>query len=386
MDNNIQPRQVLLRAFPGIPETEAEEMISLGQVLTFPSETILCTEGASESTFYIILKGKVRVTKRFNETEVRLLKVLGPGDFFGEMALIDNAPRAATVIATEEITALVIRKETFTTLFERSSIISLAIVREVTRRLRENDNIAIEDLRMKAIELANAYQQLAELEHARQEFLTTIAHELRTPLMAANGFMQMVRTGKLQGETLKLALEAISKHLQDITSLTNDILFLQEMDLILPEFQPVEIGQVIASVVEQNQARAEKSSTGIQLNIAPDLPYMQGDPKSLERAFHAILDNAIKFSPEKGEILLDVKAQAGQLVVSVRDHGVGIPAEALPRIFDRFYHLDKVGKYLFRGVGLGLSIARQVITQHHGRIEVVSELGKGSTFTITLPT
>jgi signal transduction histidine kinase len=259
---------------------------------------------------------------------------------------------------------------------------SLAIVREVSRRLRENDEMAIGDLRLKARELAQAYQQLAELEFARREFLTSIAHELRTPLMSANGFMQVIRLGMLEGDTLKAALEAIERSLQEITTLSNDILFLQEMDLILPEFKPVDLGVLLPEVITRQEAHARQNKVVIKLEIAADLPTMPGDSQSLGRAFSAILDNAIKFSPNGGEVKVQVGYDTGVIWIRITDHGVGIPAEVLPRIFDRFFHIDSMGAYLFRGLGLGLSIARQVIEQHNGRIEVQSTPWKGSAFTV----
>ncbi len=110
-----------------------------------------------------------------------------------------------------------------------------------------------------------------------------------------------------------------------------------------------------------------------------------GDERSLGRAVTAILDNAVKFSPDGGNANVIVDFNDSVVWVRVSDQGVGIPPEALPKIFERFFHLEQVGKHLFRGVGLGLSIARQVIQLHHGSISVKSELGKGSEFTITLP-
>jgi signal transduction histidine kinase len=342
-------------------------------------------EGAVESTFYILLSGEVRVSKWVNETEERLLKHLHPGEFFGEMAIIHNAPRAATVAATQLSTALEVQKEAFTSMLEHSSSISLAVVRMVSGRLRENDEMAIEDLRLKAKELADAYQQLAEQDFARREFLTRIAHELRTPLMASNGFLQVIRLGMLQGDALNSALDTVVRNLQEITSLTNDILFLQEMDLILPEFQPTDIGAVVASAVDQLRGRAERNRVGLRLNIVSNLPGILAESKSLGRAMTAILDNAIKFSPDGGEVDVQVNFDRDSVWVRVADQGVGIPPESKPHIFDRFFHLDQIGKHLFRGVGLGLSIARQVIEQHQGSILVESELGHGTVFTIHLP-
>jgi signal transduction histidine kinase len=386
MTHNISPRQVLQHAFPGIPTDEAESMISSGMVHSYPPNTVLCREGAVENTFYIILEGEVQVTKLLNELETRFLKHLKEGDFFGEMALIHNAPRAATVVTTVPSTILEINKDAFSKLLEQSSSMSLAMVREVSRRLRENDEMAIGDLRLKARELAGAYQQLAEQEFARREFLTTIAHELRTPLTAASGFLQLVRMGMLEGQTLTNAMDAIARNVQDIISLTNDILFLQEMDLILPAFQSTDVGAIVVKLVEQMRPRAVHNAVSLKHIIAPDLPQVNGDAKSLERAIAAILDNAIKFSPDGGDVMVNVCFDEEQLWVRVEDHGVGIAADVMPCIFDRFYHVDNVGDYLFRGLGLGLSVARQVIEQHGGKILVESELGKGSTFTILLNT
>jgi signal transduction histidine kinase len=384
MLTKINPQSVLQRAFPGIPASEANELIAASRIDRFAAGKIICREKALETTFYILLNGEVRVTKWINDREERVMKHLGPGDFFGEMAIIHNAPRAATVTAVKPCTALELRKEDFTRLLEHSSSMSLAIVREVSRRLRENDEMAIDDLRAKAKELANAYEQLADVDHARREFLTSIAHELRTPLMAANGFLQVIRLGSLQGEDLKDALDTIARNLKDITSLTNDILFLQEMDLILPEFTPVNLDNLTTSVFKQFRIRAGQNKIELRLQVAHGIPPISGDARSLQRAIAAILDNAIKFSPEGGEVAVTVTCTSQTVMITVQDHGVGISPEVLPHIFDRFFHVEKIDGHLFGGLGLGLSIAKQVIDLHQGSIQVESEPGAGSKFTIQL--
>jgi signal transduction histidine kinase len=387
------PLRILLRAFPGIPVKEAQDLIGSGQVCSYPAETVLCHEDVFETTFYIILEGRVKVTKMINASrnEMRLLKTLEAGDFFGEMALLQDAPRAATVATTIPTTVLEIRKEYFTEALRNSGSLSRAMVQEVARRLRRNDMMAIEDLRLKAGELANAYQQLAEQEYARREFLTTIAHELRTPLTAAMGFLQMLEMGAMQGQQFdpdmqKQAVKTASRHIQQIIALVNDIMFVQEMDLILPRFEPLNLCDVLRHVADAHQGRMAETQVYLYLDVPCELPQTPGDAKSLERAFSAILDNAIKFSYEGGQVEVTAKEQTGKLVVVVRDHGVGIPEEILPRIFDRFFHMDQIEGRLFRGVGLGLSIARQVIEQHHGKIKVTSKPKDGTTVTITLNT
>jgi CRP-like cAMP-binding protein len=227
MNSEISPRRILRKAFPGIREDEAFEMTAVGRVHNYPSGTVLCLEGAIESIFYILLDGHVEVTKAMQDMQSRVMKKLGPGEFFGEMALIHNMPRSATVTSLTPVTVLEIHKEDFTHLLEHCTPVSLAMVREVSRRLRQNDQMAIEDLRVKAGELAYAYQTLAEMEFARSEFLTTIAHELRTPLTSAGGFLQLIQKGMLQGQVLNSALDHVTKNIQEIIALVNDILFIQ---------------------------------------------------------------------------------------------------------------------------------------------------------------
>ncbi len=385
MKQEIIPCDILHRAFPGIKTDEADEMISKGVLRMFSPQTVICREGAREDTFFIILDGEVEVAKWINESELRILKKLKPGDFFGEMAIIHDAPRAASVTAITSVTALEINRQAFSNLLERSSSMSVAMVREVSRRLRENDEMAIEDLRKKAVELADAYQRLADQEKARSQFLTTIAHELRTPLTAANGFMQLAQSGSMEGPMLLTVLEPIARNLQEITTLVNDILFLQEMDLIMPRFEPVDILAVIEAAIQRHKARAEGQKVHLTLQKNGTLPALPGDARSLERVFFNILDNAIKFSPQGGDVLVEITGHPQQIAVRVKDHGLGISPEALPHIFERFFHVDEIGGQLFRGAGLGLSIASQVVEQHGGHIDVNSVPGEGSQFIVRFP-
>lgn len=377
-------RRAITKAFPGIPEAEAQRLIGSGQVNNYPPGLALCQEGEVENVFYVILDGEVRVTKQINKSDEKLLKFLRPGEFFGEMGLIHDAPRAATVTSITDVSVLEIDKESFKNVLQQISTVSVAMVREVSRRLRENDEMAIEDLRQKAGELADAYQQLAELELARREFLTTIAHELRTPLTSANGYVQAIKMGIVPQDGLPDALETVSNNLQRIIDLTNDILFLQEMDLIFSEFEPIDIMQLIEAVVKSEKGFAEESGVSIFLSVPDDLPNIPGDFQSLERAIQAILNNAIKFSLEGGEVKIEVRPVENGLAISVSDPGIGISAEDLNHIFTRFWRTEEYNGHLFGGVGLGLSIAKQVIEQHGGSIRVNSMVGEGSEFILQL--
>jgi signal transduction histidine kinase len=263
--------------------------------------------------------------------------------------------------------------------------VAMAMVGEISNRLRQNDALAIEDLRLRASEIADAYQKLAEQDLARREFLSNIAHELRTPLMVAGGYLHALKKGMLSGEQLNATIEIVSRNVDQIVNLTNDILFLQEMDLVLPDFQPVDMEQVVASVLDKYDAKAKARNISLKTKGNTKVKEVHGDQPSLERAVTALIDNAIKFSPPNGSVEVRFSEEGNHVKVSVLDNGIGISPENLPRIFDRFFHTEKYNdEELYSGLGIGLSITRQVIQQHRGTLEVESEVGKGSTFTISL--
>ena len=384
MTTSRSPSRIIPLAFPGITPNEVDELISISKINNYPVGSVLCRENHVEQTFYMILEGEAEVTKIINNTESRLLKTLSAGDFFGEMALIHNAPRAATVVAKTSLMVLELNKEGFDGVLHRSSSISLAMVKEISSRLRANDAMAIEDLRLRAGELAEAYQKLAEQELARREFLTNVAHELRTPLMTAGGYLQILQKGMLTGDKLNEVLNTVSRNVSQIVALVNDILFLQEIDLVLPDFQPVDMVKLAQSVIENYAKKAVERHVRLKIKGERDVPLVAGDPKSLERALISLIDNAIKFSPRGGDVEIRFGTKSSTLIIAVEDHGIGIDSNTLSRIFDRFYHLEQSGDDLFGGLGIGLAITRQVIEQHHGRIEVESKPGRGSTFTLIL--
>jgi len=219
---------------------------------------------------------------------------------------------------------------------------------------------------------------------ARREFLSSVAHQIRSPLMVATGYLQLLQKGIMTGDQLMAGIDTVARNVQQIATLVNDILFLQEMELVLPDFQAVDINEVARQVTDRYATRARDKDIKLRFTPQSSVFPVTGDAKSLERALMALVDNAIKFSPNGGSVEIRTRQDGTKVLVAVEDHGIGISPENLPRIFDRFYHLDRSGDELFDGIGLGLAITRQVIEQHHGSLDVTSEAGKGSTFTITL--
>ena len=194
----------------------------------------------------------------------------------------------------------------------------------------------------------------------------------------------MLQKGAIPPEKTAEAMEAVNRNVQQIASLVNDILFVQEMDLILDRFEPVNLVTLVRQIV--NRYTSKVKSRKIGLYVKPDLflPPVLGDYHSLDRVCTALLDNAIKFSPEGGRVDVNLRRKNGQVAVDFIDQGIGIEPETLPHIFERFYHMDKSGDQLFEGLGLGLAITKQVIEQHKGHLDVISTPGEGSKFTMWL--
>ena len=377
------PARIIPRAFPGIKPNEVQEIIVNSQIKSYPAETVLCQEDAIESTFYMILEGDFEVTKTINNTEKRLLKTLSAGDFFGEMALIHNAPRAATVKALSSAVVLELNKEGFDRVLKHSPSVATAMVAEISNRLRQNDQLAIEDLRLRASELADAYQKLAQQEMARKEFLTSIAHELRTPLTAASGYLHTLKKGKLSGEQLQVTIETVSRNVDQIVNLTNDLLFLQEQELVLHDFQPVDMLQLVELVIGKLVAKAKARSISIKIRGNTRVPQAQGDEASLERALTGLIDNAIKFSAPNGTVDIRFADLGNHVSVSVVDHGIGIDPQYADRIFIIFGRLHSRREY--SGTGIGLAMCKRIVERHGGTINADGQVGIGAKFYVTLP-
>lgn len=389
--DTLPPLLTLLKAFPGMPVEEARKLTWKGVVKSYPAETVLCTEDHYESTFYIILNGRVRVTKRISASgdEIRLLKNLTSGDFFGEMALIQDAPRAATVTTDQPTSVLEIYKEDFDELLVSSPSLSRALMQEVINRLRANDAMAIDDLRLKAGELAVAYQLLAEQDYARREFFSKIAQEIRSPLETLNKNLQTIRLSLAPDEPpdvmeLRKKLNSASESMEQVIALVNDILFVQELDPIRQPFEPVDLHMIIENVVAGSRDLQAENQIEVKV-YAPDEPLIiPGSAAGLYRALSAILENAIKFSHPGGMVKMILEKDNTIIRLRVCDTGVGIAADALPHIYDRFFHIGRIESRHIRGFGLGLPIARQIIEQHRGNIQVISRLGEGTEVQVML--
>jgi len=377
--------EFLREVFPGLTDSWLSYLTHALRSRHVPAGAVICREGEPGDAFYIIESGLVEVSKRLDDESSRILARQGPGEFFGELALVQEVPRSATVTAMEDTTLLEISKADFNQYLNHNLAMAAAIMRAMAARLRDNDQRAIAELRRKNTELAQAYADLQREVQRRSEFLTTVSHELITPLTSVKGYMYLLKAGRLKGADLDRGVETLTRNFDVIVRLLNNILFLQEIEPIVPQMEMVNLETIVREVVAQLAPKAKQVGLRILTEIEAGLPRLRGDEDSLTQAIGALLENAIKFSPNGGDIFVKTRREGPHAVISVTDPGMGIEPDVIDHIFDRFHILDSKGDHLFGGIGLGLPLVRAVVQHHDGTIRLESQPGKGSTFTIQLP-
>ena len=229
------------------------------------------------------------------------------------------------------------------------------------------------------------------LDDARREFVANVSHELRTPLTNIRSYTETLldAAGDIPLDTEKQFLGVISSESERMARIVTDLLTLSKLDYGRMELRMTRfsLADMLHNVANAMKLTAEDSGHALAVDTPDDLPKIVGDRERIEQVVVNILSNAVKYTPSGGHIRLSARELSGNRVrITVEDDGVGIPAADVPRLFERFYRVDKARSRAAGGTGLGLAIAKEIVEQHEGKIALASEYGKGTTVTITLPT
>lgn len=230
--------------------------------------------------------------------------------------------------------------------------------------------------------------EIKRLEEIRKDFVANVSHELRTPISSIKGYAETLLDGKVDNEnTAKEFMNIIYQDSNRLANLIDDLLDLSKIESgkIKMEFEPLEISPIINRCVNVLEKSARDKSISIKIDIPPCLPKILGDHKRLLQVFLNLLDNAIKYTPANGSIKIIASGKEREVQVDIADTGIGISEKDLPRIFERFYRVDKARSRELGGTGLGLSIVKHIIQAHSGQVWVQSKPGIGSTFSFVLP-
>jgi PAS domain S-box-containing protein len=226
---------------------------------------------------------------------------------------------------------------------------------------------------------------LKQIDRLKNEFVQTVSHDLRSPLTAILGYVDLLdRVGPVNDQQREF-IHRVQNSVQSITSLVNDLLELGRIEAGFDtQKEVVPLEGIIRDTLETLGGQISDKKMNLHLNLPMDIPQMRGNPIRLRQMLDNLIGNAIKYTPEGGEITIDVEAQNDQVILRISDTGPGIPPADQPHIFEKFYRASNVPKGV-AGSGLGLAIVKSIVDNHQGRIWVDSLLGQGSTFTVVLP-
>jgi two-component system phosphate regulon sensor histidine kinase PhoR len=225
------------------------------------------------------------------------------------------------------------------------------------------------------------------LEAIKRDFVANVSHELRTPLAAIKGYSETLLDGGVDDEqTSREFLRVIDRHATRMSRLIDDLLTLSRLEsqqmAIVPT--PVDLSELLSSTEKSFRKHAGDKGVALSAEIPDALPPVSGDRDRLEQVVVNLLDNAIKYTPEGGSVIVRATSESGAIKVEVIDTGIGIPKADMPRIFERFYRVDKARSRDLGGTGLGLAIVKHILQGHNGTLNVESSPGVGTTFSFTL--
>ncbi len=253
--------------------------------------------------------------------------------------------------------------------------------------------LALENVRLYALEqeraeaLATALQQQRELTRLKSEFIQNVSHELRTPLALIHGYTDLLTSGELgqMDAEQQAALQVVAYQVDNLRALVDDMITMLTNENLEPKRLPVQMYTVVDACLASFQVFASRKQITLRGDLDASTPPVWGDEHHLRVVVDHLVDNAIKFTPPGGQVIARLTYDDEQVVLQVTDTGIGIPDEYQERIFDRFYQVDGSVRREYGGCGLGLALVKEIVEKHSGTVDVESEPGRGTTFTIRLP-
>lgn len=359
----------------------------------YPGEVVFW-EGEWGDSMHLIISGRVAILKGELDSPT-ILAYRSAGEIIGEMALLENQPRSATVIALDRLNLLSINRQKFQDLLHKMPSVSLSIMETLSANLRKTDEALTSGERsekrliQQVSVLENEKQRLEELQRLQQETSELIIHDLRNPLSSIAISLKMLSKTLPPGalESNSQLLEIAQNSCERLQRLVDTLLEVSRLESGETQFiiSPVDFTLLVQEIADQFTKLDDKDIL-IQTHISPNLPLIPADRDKLERVLVNLLDNAYKYAPPASSVIIEARMTGDQLVASITDQGPGIPTEENERIFERFTQVPGANRQQ-RGFGLGLAYCQLAIEGHAGKIWVEpGPQGSGSRFIFTLPT
>jgi len=335
----------------------------------FSTGSQIFKEGDQGDGVYLVRTGLVEISGLLADAARHVFSQIGPGEIFGEMAVLENKPRSACAIAKFDSTVYFVPREEILRLVEKSPAMAMALLREISNRLREfNRQYLTEVLQAERLTILG-------------RFARSIVHDLKNPLNIIGITAEMAGMDQIsQGFKLE-ARTRIRKQVDRISDLISEILeFTQAPSSSAVVLTPADYSVFVQQLIEELRPELELKSVALELEGTLPQVELLLDPKRLRRVFYNLIHNATDAMPEGGKITLRVHSNQADIITEIEDAGPGIAPEIAGQLFQVFATHGKA-----HGTGLGLSICKRIIDDHHGWISARNEPGRGAVFSFGLP-
>ncbi|MFC1631025.1 ATP-binding protein [Candidatus Omnitrophota bacterium] len=370
-----QTQKLNLAVAVGYPSAEQEKIknyLSEHDILNKLNEPFLADENILLTT---LQKGLLQV---FNLSSFCCVPVISQEDKLGLIMVGSNLPYSGVTAGDLEILAILAGQIA-------SGLENAKLYEQLWRSHQELE----QGVAQRTKELAQANEKLKKIDKLKSEFVNAVSHELRTPLTSIKGYAAILMAGKLGQvpDAVKQRLEKINKHSDSLTDLVNNLLDLSRIEAgkVAMKLEKLEIKALVDEAVDLITPPIKEKKIQLAVNLPAEELFCLGDRIQLGRVLTNLLSNAAKFTPEKGKISIDLKADNKFIKIDIQDSGIGIAEDDAAKIFDEFYRVDTPLNQKVKGTGLGLSLVKHIVEAHRGRIWLDSKVGRGARFSFTIP-
>ncbi len=347
---------------------ELQALHNMAQDRTFPAGTRIFSEDDPGDGVFVIREGLVEIAHLIGDRALCVYSKFGPGEIFGEMAVVEDQPRSATATAVKDIQAYFIPREPMITLLRRSPSLSFKLLQEVSRRLRDFNHQHLREI----IEA----ERLATLGN----FARSIVHDLKNPLTIIGMATEIMATPNASLEQRRESYARLRYQIVSINELVMDILDFTQSAPAPISLPPLDYREFIQNVVKELDAVTQLKAVAVQLENEPPDIKLRFDPHRLRRVLFNLVGNAVDMMPGGGQIVFRFQNNGSEIITEVQDTGPGIAPKIADKLFQAFVTFGKE-----HGTGLGLSICKKVIEEHGGRISARNAPDRGAIFYFALP-
>ena len=356
------------KLFSGMVASELEVLEHTVQVKSFKAGRNIFQEGDPGDGLYLILEGKVQITCLLGQDQRTVLSQLDAGDFFGEMAVLDNQPRSATATAETDTKVYFILRDDLLKVLERSPSLAANLVREFSLRMRDfNHQYTREVLQAERLTLVG-------------RFARSIVHDLKNPLNIIGISAEMAAMDNATRNDRRTARDRIRKQIDRLSDMINELLEFTRGSSSTVVLAKSSYADFVHQLLEEIRPESAAKSVAVELENEPPAVGLLMNPKRLAHVFYNIVHNACDAMPDGGTIKLRFEQTDRHVITEIEDTGRGVAPEIEPRLFEAFATYGKA-----QGTGLGLSICKKIIEDHSGKISSRTEPARGAIFSFSLP-